>query len=101
VRNVLIILKMEAAYTSETLINFHETTRHNNPDFSHLQGRKVFENRKLKKIFIPKTVEVTEDHREPHNEELHTCALLQILRSSDQRMRYERSVVLTGEMKNT
>jgi hypothetical protein len=32
---------------------------------------RVFENRVLRRIFGPKTVEVTEDWREMHNEELH------------------------------
>jgi hypothetical protein len=32
-----IALMMEAASTSETLVNFYQTTRHNNPEDSHLQ----------------------------------------------------------------
>jgi hypothetical protein len=34
----LIALMMEAASTSETLVNFYQTTRRNNPEDSHLQG---------------------------------------------------------------
>jgi hypothetical protein len=30
-------LMMEAASTSETLVNFYQTTRHNNPEASHLK----------------------------------------------------------------
>jgi hypothetical protein len=33
--------------------------------------RKVIKNRKLKKIFIPKTEEVTTERRKLHNEELY------------------------------
>jgi hypothetical protein len=33
---VIIILMMEAACTSETSVNFYQTTRHNNPEGSHL-----------------------------------------------------------------
>jgi hypothetical protein len=32
----LIALMMEAAITSETLVNFYQTTPHNNPEDSHL-----------------------------------------------------------------
>jgi hypothetical protein len=32
----LITLMMEAARTSETLVNFYQTTRHYNPEDSHL-----------------------------------------------------------------
>jgi hypothetical protein len=31
-----IALKMEAAITSETSVNFHQTTRRNNPEDGHL-----------------------------------------------------------------
>jgi hypothetical protein len=34
---LLIALMMEAASTSETLVNFYQTTRRNNPEDSHLQ----------------------------------------------------------------
>jgi hypothetical protein len=33
----IIALMMEAASTSETLVNFYQTTRHNKPEDSHLQ----------------------------------------------------------------
>jgi hypothetical protein len=33
----LIALMMEAARTSETLVNFYQTTRHYNPEDSHLR----------------------------------------------------------------
>jgi hypothetical protein len=33
----VIALMMEAASTSETLLNFYQTTWHNNPEDSHLQ----------------------------------------------------------------
>jgi hypothetical protein len=36
VRLVLIALMMEAARTSETLVNFYQTTRRYNPEDSHL-----------------------------------------------------------------
>jgi hypothetical protein len=34
--HTLITLMMEAARTSETLVNFYQTTRHYNPEDSHL-----------------------------------------------------------------
>jgi hypothetical protein len=36
-RNTLIALMMEAARTSETLVNFYQTTRRYNPEDSHLR----------------------------------------------------------------
>jgi hypothetical protein len=33
-------LMMEAASTSETSVNFHQTTRRNNPEDSHLHTRR-------------------------------------------------------------
>jgi hypothetical protein len=36
----MIALMMEAASTSETLINFYQTTRRNNPEDSHLHTRR-------------------------------------------------------------
>jgi hypothetical protein len=33
----MIALMMEAARTSETLVNFYQTTRRNNPEDSHLR----------------------------------------------------------------
>jgi hypothetical protein len=35
-RGLLIALMMEAASNSETSVNFYQTTRHNNPEDSHL-----------------------------------------------------------------
>jgi hypothetical protein len=35
-RGLLITLMMEAARTSETLVNFYQTTWHYNPEDSHL-----------------------------------------------------------------
>jgi hypothetical protein len=37
-RGLLIALMMEAARTSETLVNFYQTTRRYNPEDSHLHG---------------------------------------------------------------
>jgi hypothetical protein len=37
-----IALMMEAARTSETLVNFYQTTRRYNPEDSHLHPRYVF-----------------------------------------------------------
>jgi hypothetical protein len=37
--NQLIALVMEAARTPETSVNFYQTTRHNNPEDSHLHTR--------------------------------------------------------------
>jgi hypothetical protein len=34
---VVIALMMEAESTSQTLVNFYQTTRHNNPEDSHLR----------------------------------------------------------------
>jgi hypothetical protein len=34
------VLMMEAASTSETLLNFYQTTRHNIPEDSHLHTRR-------------------------------------------------------------
>jgi hypothetical protein len=36
----LIALMMEAAITSETSVNFYQTTRRNNPEDSHLYTRR-------------------------------------------------------------
>jgi hypothetical protein len=33
---LLIALMMKAARTSETMVNFHQTTWHNNPEYSYL-----------------------------------------------------------------
>jgi hypothetical protein len=38
----VIALMMEAARTSETLVNFYQTTRRYNPEDSHLQAVKLF-----------------------------------------------------------
>jgi hypothetical protein len=40
VEEVIIALMMEAASTSETLVNFYQTTRHNNPEDSHIYTRR-------------------------------------------------------------
>jgi hypothetical protein len=37
-KNKQIALMMEAASTSETSVNFYQTTRRNNPEDSHLQA---------------------------------------------------------------
>jgi hypothetical protein len=55
----LIALMMEAASTSETSVNFHQTAWCNNPEDSRLHGLTVFENRVLSRIFGPKREEVT------------------------------------------
>jgi hypothetical protein len=43
-RGLLIALMMEAARTSETLVNFYQTTRRYNPEDSHLLKGKVYKN---------------------------------------------------------
>jgi hypothetical protein len=43
IRDSLIALMMEAARTSETLVNFYQTTRRYNPEDSHLRFTNVFE----------------------------------------------------------
>jgi hypothetical protein len=43
---------MEAARTSETLVNFYQTTRRYNPEDSHLHRLRVFESRALASIFM-------------------------------------------------
>jgi hypothetical protein len=54
-RGLLIALMMEAARTSETLVNFYQTTRRYNPEDSHLPVNsllnkiKLIENTKLNK----------------------------------------------------
>jgi hypothetical protein len=47
---VLIALIMEAASTSETSVNFYQTTRRNNPEDSHLHTRRR-ENLKFRYLF--------------------------------------------------
>jgi hypothetical protein len=37
-RGFLIALMVEAASTSDTLVNFYQTARRNNPEDSHLQN---------------------------------------------------------------
>jgi hypothetical protein len=49
---------MEAARTSETLVNFYQTTRRYNPEDSH-QRLRVFENRVLRRVLGSKRCEVT------------------------------------------
>jgi hypothetical protein len=39
-RGLLIALMMEAAMTSETLVNFYQITRRNNPEDSHLRSHR-------------------------------------------------------------
>jgi hypothetical protein len=39
IRATIITLMMEAASTSETFVNFHQTTQRNNPEDSHLHTR--------------------------------------------------------------
>jgi hypothetical protein len=40
---LLIALMMEAASTSEMSVNFYQTTRRNNPEYSHLHTLLTFE----------------------------------------------------------
>jgi hypothetical protein len=42
VARTMIALMMEAARTSETLVNFYQTTQRNNPKYSHLFYKTTF-----------------------------------------------------------
>jgi hypothetical protein len=53
-----ISLMMEAASTSETSVNFYQTTWRNNPEDSQLRRLRALENRMLRKIFGPARKEV-------------------------------------------
>jgi hypothetical protein len=44
---------MQAAYTSETSVNFYQTTRRNNPEDSHLHTRHRWEPEILLPVVIP------------------------------------------------
>jgi hypothetical protein len=46
----MITLMMEAARTSETLVNFYQTTRRYNPEDSHLRTHR---RENLKSYFVP------------------------------------------------
>jgi hypothetical protein len=59
----------------------------------------VFENRVLRKIFGPKSNEVTGDWRKLHNEELLTCTFLQVMVNS-RRTRLAGYVARIGEKRN-
>jgi hypothetical protein len=58
----------------------------------------VFENRVLKRIFVPKREEVTGDWRKPHNEELHNLYsspnIIRLIKS--RRMRWAWHIVRMG-----
>jgi hypothetical protein len=62
----------------------------------------VFENRVLRRIFGPKTDEVTGDWRKLHNKELHDfCSLPSIIRIvKSRRMRWTGHVARMGEKRN-
>jgi hypothetical protein len=47
-----IALMMEAAFTSETLVNFSQTTRRNNPEDNHLHTRRRENLKSHKRNFI-------------------------------------------------
>jgi hypothetical protein len=46
-RRVVIALMMEAASTSETSVNFYQTTLRNNPEDNHLDSEFSFRGRRL------------------------------------------------------
>jgi hypothetical protein len=58
------VLTMEAASTSETSVNFSQTTRHNNPEDSHLLTRRC-ENLKS---HLPKFAKYYLDYQMNHEE---------------------------------
>jgi hypothetical protein len=66
-------------------------------------GMRVFESRVLRRIFGPKTAEVTGGWRKLHNEELHNlCPSPSIIRMSKSRkMRRAEHVVRMGAKRNT
>jgi hypothetical protein len=49
----IIALMMEAARTSETLVNFYQTTRRNNPDDSHLRTHRRGNLKSYNSLTIP------------------------------------------------
>jgi hypothetical protein len=61
---------------------------------------RVFGNRVLRRIFVPKREEVVEDWREMHNEELHNLYnspnIIRVIKS--RRMRWAGNVTQVGEM---
>jgi hypothetical protein len=63
---------------------------------------RVFENTVLRRIFGPKTDEVTGGWRKLHNEELHNLysspSVIRVIKS--RRMRWEGHVVQMGEKRN-
>jgi hypothetical protein len=63
------------------------------------RGLRVFENRVLRRILVPKTDEVTREWRNPHNEELNDlyCSphVLRVIKS--RRMRWALHVACVGE----
>jgi hypothetical protein len=62
-----IALFMAAARTTQTSVNFYQTTRRNIPEESHLHRLRVFENRVLRRIFGPKRDKVIGDCGKLHN----------------------------------
>jgi hypothetical protein len=92
---------MEAARTSETLVNFYQTTRCYNPEDSDLHRLRVFENRVLRRIFGPKRGEVTEECKKLHIEELHNLySSPDISMINSRRMKWAGHVARMGEMRN-